>query len=799
MTERVQKRLAALREKRKYILCTEAVDIIVPEYIKHDGDPDILRRAYGAAAYLKNRTIFINDGELIVGNFASKFMGMECSINGPTWEPDDLDEMLSSNDIVIPEDCKESLAKVNEFWKDRNKTTYERRSRYYNDRLWPFVRQGFLCPAWKTKSGGRGNGGAGQPWGNGGGGLGLFVPLYGEIIATGMEAKIAEVKAAQDAIIFDNSDAFDTYDYYTAAIVHMEAMCVMGDRYSALAKEMAEKEADPKRKAELEQISEICAQVPRKPARNFREAIQFFLFYYFAVANPTLPGGRFDQFMYPYYKKDLEEGKITRDEAVELCELLRLKIMEYNGVGGGKAQREKWAGMARWQNFMIGGVDQDGNDATNEMSYIFLDAAEAVKTPHPTITCRVHEKTPPEFMQRCLEVVRTGIGMPSFVSDKSIIKFLQDWDVPLEDAREYAMAGCVELQVPGKSRENSIGMFITPMVLQCCMNNGINPNNGEDVAPHTGNFADFKTYEEFYQALLKHFDWAIHIINEEHNAQLDFQQKHDQDALASIWQYEGVTSGKPTMSRRMVFENASQCNICAIQNTINSLEVIKKLVFDEKKITAQELLDAVNSNWEGKEDIRQMCLAAPKWGNDDPEVNEIGRRIWHDIADITRTTTTIFGAHMVPCAISITAYSPAGKAMKATPDGRFDYEILADGTISPTQGTDTNGPLAVLKSGMCINQDEYMATLLNMKFTTGTLKTADDLAKLGSMIKTYLTNGGKHVQFNVVDKETLIDAQKNKDAHRDLIVRVAGYSAYFTILTPGVQQDIISRTAHELG
>ena len=798
MTDRVQKRLAAMRAEKKYTVCTEAADIVIDVYKKHDGDPHIVRRAYGMAAYLDKRTIFINDGELLVGNFASKYMGMEADYNGPSWDEDDLEEMLNSNDIEIPEDAKEKLGKVNEYWRDRGRTNSERRSRYYtDDRIWPFVKQGILCPAWKSKKAGRGYGGAGAPWGNFSG-LGLYVPMYGEIISTGMEAKIEEVKKAMSEIRFHSSDDMEKYDFFEASVIQMEALCRTGDRFSALAKEMAEAETDEKRKAELYQISEICARVPRKPARTFREAMQFFLFYYFSIANPTLPGGRIDQYMYPYYKKDLDAGLITREEALELCELLRIKIMEYNSVGGGKAQREKWAGMARWQNFMIGGEDRDGREVSNEFSFIWLDAAEEVRTPHPTITLRVSDKTPKELLERAVKCVRSGIGMPAFVSDKSIISFLTGRGVPLEDARDYAMAGCLDLQVTGRSHQNSVGMFITPMILQIAMNNGVNPNTGDDVAPHTGRFEDFETYEDFYQALIKQFDWAIQLICEEHNIQLDYFRQYEQDALLSIWAYDAVNAGKPIISRKMIYENGALCNICAIQNVINSLEVIKKLVFDEKKVSASELLTAVNTNWEGREDLRKLCLKAPKYGNNDPEVNEIARRIWHDIAELTKKTKTIYDAPMVPSGISITAYSPAGKAMKATPDGRMDFDILADGTTSPVQGTDTCGPLAVLQSAMSINQDEYMSTLLNMKFSASTLKTDADVEKLSSIIRTYLTNGGKHVQFNVVDKETLLDAQRNKEQYRDLIVRVAGYSAYFTTLTPGVQEDVISRTSHEL-
>lgn len=601
-----------------------------------------------------------------------------------------------------------------------------------------------------------------------------------------------------DKVRIHSCDDIETIDYYTAAIIELKAMIKQANRYADLAEKMAAEEADETRKAELIEIARICRKVPAKPAETFREAMQAYLFYFYYSINGTLPGGLFDQVMYPYYKADLEAGRITREEALELIELLRIKIFEFNQIGGGKAQRAKWAGMARWHNFMIGGCDKNGNDCSNEISYLMLDAAEETRTPHPTVTLRVNENTPADLMRRAVKCVRSGIGMPAFVSDKSNVNFLVSRGVPLEDARDYAMAGCLDLQIPGRSRQNSVGMFLTPLIVELAMNNGHDPKTGVLYGEEVGEFKNFKNFEEFYEAYLKLMNWAIGMICEEHNIQLYYFKTYMPDAFTSVFMRDGVSSGREMMNRRMVYENAALANMVGIVNTINSLAAVKKLVYDEKKVDPETLLKALEANWKGYEDLQKLCLDVPKFGNNDAFVDEIGARVWTDFARLCKNHKTIFGESIVPAGISITAYAPGGSVTRATPDGRFDGESFADGSISPMQGSDVHGPLAVLQSGMAINQDEFMSTLLNMKFTPSALKTDADLDKLGAMIRTYLTNGGKHVQFNVVDKNTLLEAQKEKDKYRDLIVRVAGYSAYFVVLTPGVQQDIISRTGHEL-
>jgi formate C-acetyltransferase len=516
------------------------------------------------------------------------------------------------------------------------------------------------------------------------------------------------------------------------------------------------------------------------------------------MASGTTPGGRFDQFMYPFYKRNKAEGRITDDEVLELLECLRIKVMQYNFVGGGKIQRDKWAGLARWNNWVIGGVTPDGEDATNELSYLILEAAKDCQTPHHTITVRVHEKTPESLILKALEVVKTGIGMPAFVGDKSYIEYLVSQGVPLREARDYALAGCLDVNIPGKSRILAFGMFIVPLVFEMAMNNGIESRTGRQLGPRTGIFESFETFEDFMKAFKEQLAYFMSLAAEEHNILLRAQTELFPDAFHSVLMADAIREGKDVLDRTMPFENGSALNAVGMVNVVDSLAAVKKLVFEEQRVTQKELKAALAANWKGNgyAEMRKIFLAAPKYGNGDPYVDSIAREVYQFWADTAVTFPTAWGGTTKPTAISITAHGPGGALTGATPDGRYAGETLADGTMSPAQGRDTHGPTAVIRSAMAINQVPYQATLLNMKFHPSALKTTEDLKKLSNLIKIYFSQGGKHVQFNVVDKKTLVEAQKHPETHRDLIIRVAGYSTYFVQLNKTVQDEIIARTEY---
>jgi formate C-acetyltransferase len=502
--------------------------------------------------------------------------------------------------------------------------------------------------------------------------------------------------------------------------------------------------------------------------------------------------------MYPFYSQDKAEGRLTDEQTLELLICLRIKVMQYNFVGGGKAQREKWSGLARWNNWVIGGVTPDGRDASNELSYLILEAADRCRTPHHTITLRVHEGTPDDLILKALQLVKTGMGMPAFISDRSYIGYLTSQGVPLAEARDYALAGCLDVNLPGKSRINAFGMFIAPLVFEITLNNGVEPRSGKPLGPQTGELESFTTFDDLMRAFKTQMVHFMDLAAEEHNILLRAQSEMFPDAVHSALMADAIKIGRDALDRALPFENGACMNVVGMVNVADSLAAVKQLVFEQKKVTARELKAALDANWQGYEHIRKLCVAVPKYGNGNPYVDCIAQELYQFWADQSFTYPTIFGGTMKPAGISITSYGPGGALTGATPDGRYAGEVLADGTMSAAQGRDTHGPTALMRSAMTINQTPYQSTLFNVKFHPSALKSTEDLQKLGGLIKTYFACGGKHVQFNVVNKDTLVDAQKHPENHRDLIVRVAGYSAYFVQLSKRIQDDIIGRTEHAL-
>ena len=796
MTDRIRRMQQALKVD-KFPLCAEKPKYVIESWRQNEGLPSILRRAKATANYLDKRTIYIDDDELICGNVASKPMGLEASCWGPFWDDDDLDSILQGNYTISDED-RATLRSLDSFWDGQGRQMYEWQGRFYDDeRMWPFIRSGILCPPWTSKVKGRGSGGAGFGWGLGIG-LSFFVPDYGKIITEGIGKTLQEAKEERRKLRFVDSDSFDKADYLEACIISIEAMARMYHRYGDACTAKAEATADPVRKAELVRMADTCHHLAEHGARDFRDAIQGFWFYWMMITHGTVPGGRFDQYMYPFYKKDIESGAITDDEVLELLECLRIKIMQFNFVSGNAKQRDKWAGMARWHNFLIGGVDKDGNDATNELSYLILKAAYEVRTPQFTITVRVNENTPDRLMSEAMKLVSTGLGMPAFVSDKSYIQGLLDQGVPADEAWNYALAGCLDLNLPGKSRINALGMFVVPKVLDIMMHNGVMRETGEQLGPRTGDMKDFTSFEDFEKAFKEQLYYFMGMYNEEHNILCRVTREINCDAVHSAFAHEGITSGKDISNRKMLYENASLLNPVGMICAANSLAAVKYVVFEKQLCTMETLFNALEANWEGYEELRRQCQDAPKYGNNDPFVDDIAADLYKFWSDSAKTFTGIYGEPPRPTGISITAHAPGGGYTCATPDGRKLGDILPDGVASPAQGTDTHGPLASLMSAMKIDQDPFNAMLLNMKMHPSAMKSEADRMKLASMVKTYLTNGGKHIQFNVVDNETLKAAQQEPEKYRDLVVRVAGYSTYFTLLTKPVQNEIIGRTVNYL-
>lgn len=797
MTERVEKLIYRMKSEKKFPICVEKAKIFEQSYRKNESRPLIVKRAMAEADFMDQRTLFIDEDQLLVYNMAEKPFGIELRPTSAGWPEEDLQTILDSGIMTLTEEDHKTLRSLDEYWMGTYRSYDEMRANYLmqNEEIFKYIKRGFQTPPWSPV---QFVGSAGDAWG-GKNPIVLFTPDYAMHLSTGFAKYVEDAKARLAAHTYgDDPMALDKVDYLQATIIAFEACIRMGRRYAALADKLAAEATDPERKKNLEELAEVLHQVPEKPARTFREALQAVVFYWNLLATGSTGLGRMDQYLYPFYKADLEAGRITREGALELLACFRLKIMEYNFCMGGKFQRDKWAGMARWNNIILGGCDASGKDATNELTYLFLESAQVVRCPHPTMTIRVSAQTPKDLLQKGVEVVSTGIGMPAFISEDQYISYLHDVrKLPIETAREFAIAGCLDITVPGKARGNHIAMFVVPAVIECAMNNGCDPSTGQQLGPQTGYLRDFKTYEEFYEAFMKQMEYCMKMYYDVANLKLQLDKRLFQDAIMSGFCADSLDACLDVHCRKMPFENAAAFNVVGMVNAINSLAALKKVVFEDKLCTPAEMHDALLKNWEGYEELRKACLAAPKQGNNIASVDDLGAKLWEDLAETTTHYKTIWGETMILSGISISAHAPGGRFLTATPDGRRAGETLADGSVSPVQGTDKNGPLAVLQSAMKMSRG-WSVNLLNMKFDPNTLKTSADHAKLASMIQTFMVNGGKHVQFNVVDRDALLDAKKNPEKHPELIVRVAGYSAYYVQLTERIQNEVIDRTAHVL-
>ena len=803
MTGRVERMKESLRVN-KYPLCIQLFRLANESLDMTGGQSMLLRRSKLHAHILDNIDIFIEPEDLLCGAGASKPFGLEMQYEYGVWTKDEVESLKSEIYTIDPEDEKE-LYELNERFAGNtlNSNLIETmgKSLGMNERLWPFMKSGTILPPWKDRTGGSGGGFAMSGYGLGPG-FSLVCVDYARVLNEGAKSIIEEAKQCLRDLRYDSADSIEKRDYWEGVIIVFEAWVRFAGRFADLAEKMAGEEKDETRKAELMEMARICRKVPYEPADGFYEALQSFWFTFLLVCPaPTSTAGRFDQYMYPFYKKDIESGKMNDEQVLELLEIMRCKVMKINRVSG-KANRAKNAGMAKWYNWTIGGQKADGSDATNELSYLLLDAAIDTHLPHHTITVRVHKDTPEKLMLKALECVKSGLGLPAFLGDESNIKFFTSQSdtnkLPIEVARDYVATGCVDANVQAVTRTQVACFFIIPQAMDISMHNGFCRYTNEMVGLETGDVTAMGTFEEFKNAVFSQIRHLMGMANERINVELIAERDLFPDVFRSSLLKDGVKTGKDMFNRRFAFENGAVLGAVGGVNTGNALFAIKKLVYDDKKYTMKQLMEALDADWVGYEDMQADFKDVPKYGNDNDEVDSMVAEIYKLHADTCLSLPCAYGDSLKPNAISISAHQPGGANTGATADGRKGGEILADASLSPDHGQDVNGPLAVFNSAMKINQDQYQGTLMNMKFLPSNMKSESDLKKLGAVIKTYLTSGGKHIQFNIVNKEEMVDAKVNPEDHPELIVRVAGYSAYFTRLTDGIQDEVIDRMCHTL-
>lgn len=623
---------------------------------------------------------------------------------------------------------------------------------------------------------------------------------YEKVVTKGLNFVKKQVDEALGKLNLADIKDFEKFHFLRAVNITLGAAVSFAKRYAELARSLAEKETDIQRKAELERIAETCDWVPANPARSFYEALQSVWFTYVILMiegwGAGMSVGRLDQYLYPFYDKDIEEGKITKEEVCELLALLYIKMNELVTPEGTEIVRNmrSTGGFAGILNITLGGLTKDGGGAVNELSYLFLDAEKDVRLSSEELVIRVHKNTPDAFLMRACEVAKLLKGKLKFVSDETAIQQLLIDGKPVEYARDYIVVGCITPTIPSHSHDIPGGMFNLPLMLELALNNGVSRLTGEQIGPRTGDPRKFKSFTEVWDAYKKQVETIIPVVvlfrNVDRQLFAELVPTPFQSALfhGCIEKGIDITNGgtAPYITQSIAAIGAP--------NVGDSLAAIKKAVFEDRKITMDRLIDALDKNFESEEEILHILKSAPKFGNDDDYVDSVANEVLIHFSNEVAKYKSIAGAITTAAAMAVTANVPLGSIVGALPDGRRAGEPLSEGGISPYQGRNVSGPTATMRSVAKLDHLKLTGgSVLNMRFNPDVLKDESKMRRFASLIRTFCETGGYLVQFNIVSTDMLRDAQRHPEKYRDLLVRVATYSAYFVELSPELQDDIIAR------
>ena len=826
-SDRIPKLVENLYAKMPEIESARAI-LITESYRQTENEPMVIRRAKAFAHILENIPIVIRDLELIVGSTTIAPRGCQTYPEfSYEWLEAEFDtvETRSADPFYISEKTKQELKEANAYWK--GKTTSELATSYMEPETLLAMEHNIFTP--------------GNYFYNG---VGHVTVKYGEVLAIGFSGIKAKAQAELDKLCLADGDYQKKSRFLEAVMISCDAAIKYARRYARLALKEAEECTDPVRKRELLQIAQNCANVPEKGATGFYEACQSFWFVQQLLqiesSGHSISPGRFDQYMYPYYQKDMESGKITREFAQELMDCIWVKLNDLNKCRDA-ASAEGFAGYSLFQNLIAGGQNEEGIDVTNDLSFMSIQASMHVFLPQPSLSVRVWNGTPHEFLIRAAELTRTGIGLPAYYNDEVIIPSLMSRGLTLRDARDYNIIGCVEPQKSGKTEGwHDAAFFNMCRPLELVFSNGM--DKGVRIGPATGNVEDMTTFEQFYDAYKKQMDYAIQLlVNADNAIDMAHAERCPLPFLSSMVD-DCMKVGKTVQEGGAVY-NFTGPQGFGVANMADSLYSVKTLVYDEKKITMGELKEALATNYGkglGAEDVAAMTakianelkeagktigekevaailntvVAAseapevkangkrilklieevPKFGNDIPEVDAFARDVAYTYTEPLQNYKNPRGGSFQAGLYPVSANVPLGAQTGATPDGRLAYQPVADG-VSPSAGKDVNGPTAAANSVSRL--DHYIAsngTLFNQKFHPSALSGRNGLENFVGLIRSYFDQKGSHMQFNVVSRETLLDAQKHPEQYKHLVVRVAGYSALFTTLSKSLQDDIIRRT-----
>ena len=824
---RITRLVDHLYEKMPVIESARA-KLITESYQATEGEPMITRRAEAFAHILRHIPIIIRDEELIVGSSTIAPRGCQTYPEfSYQWLEDELDtvETRSADPFYIAEETKQELREVHKYWK--GKTTSELATSYMAPEAIKAIEHNIFTP--------------GNYFYNG---VGHVTVKYEEVLAIGYEGIMAKAQAELDRCQVGDGDYARRSHFLNAVILSCQAVMEYAQRYAALAEKMAAECSDPVRRNELEVIALNCSRVPAKGAGSFYEACQSFWFVQQLIqlesSGHSISPGRFDQYMYPYYKKDLENGNITREFAQELMDCIWVKLNDLNKCRDA-ASAEGFAGYSLFQNLIAGGQNKDGEDVTNDLSIMCIQASMHVHLPQPSLSVRVWNGSPHEFLIKAAELTRTGIGLPAYYNDEVIIPALQNRGLSLEDAREYNIIGCVEPQKAGKTDGwHDAAFFNMCRSLELVFSNGM--DKGEQVGIATGDVTEMTTFEEFYDAYKKQMDYFISLLVNADNAIDVAHAERCPLPFLSCMVDDCIKRGISVQEGGAVY-NFTGPQGFGIANMADSLYAVRQLVYRDKKVSMEEYKEALLWNYgkgidsetaadmtasilkemerQGRaidenavksvletvmtmkpsedqkarfEEIHHMIDEVPKFGNDIPEVDYFARDVAYTYTRPLQNYKNPRGGQFQAGLYPVSANVPLGGQTGATPDGRYAHTPVADG-VSPSAGKDVNGPTAAANS--VARLDHFIVsngTLFNQKFHPSALAGREGLEKFTALIRSYFDQKGMHMQFNVVDRDTLLDAQKNPEKYKHLVVRVAGYSALFTTLSRSLQDDIIRRT-----
>ncbi len=776
-------------------VCVERARITTDVYRENMDQPMVLRRALMYKNILEGMSIYIEPHTLLAGNQASSNRSApifpEYAMDWVVAELDEFDKR-DGDRFYITEANKQVLRDIAPFW--QHNTVKERGLAAMPTESKLFYDLGIIKAEGNITSGDA-----------------HVAVKYADVLEKGLlDVKYRAEKKLASLDMTDYTNLSKSY-FLRAIPIVIDATIAFASRYADLASQLAKQERSEQRKLELLELARILRKVPAGPAESFHEAVQSMWLVHLCLQiesnGHSLSYGRMDQYLYPYYQHDLDAGKITEDSACELMTNLWLKTFTINKIRSWTHTRFS-AGSPLYQNVTVGGQTREAKDAVNPMSYLILRSVAQTRLPQPNLTVRYHAGLDDRFMQECIEVVRLGFGMPAFNSDEIIIPSFIEKGVKKEDAYDYSAIGCVEVAVPGKWGYRCTGMsFLNfPKSFLIALNDGVDLISGKKVCEGVGHFTGMTSFEQVMAAwdkIIREFTRHCVIIDSCCDTVLE---RDTADVLCSALCDDCIERGLNLKEGGAVYDFISDLQV-GIANLADSMAAVKKCVFDDKSMTSEELWQALQANFEGKKNmaIREKLLAVAKYGNDDDYVDSLICQAYGVYLDeLSKYHNTRYGRGPIGGVYyggtsSISANVPQGAGTPATPDGRFAGEPLAEG-CSPSHGADTNGPTAVFKTVAKLDTRRITGgVLLNQKVNPQMLENQADRVKLIALLRTFFNRlHGFHVQFNVVSRETLQDAQAHPEKHRDLIVRVAGYSAFFNILSKQTQDDIIERTEQVL-